>query len=211
MSTEFGNLTLYGKALMASGANYAIGAGLGLALPTADDVNVRSIDGTPLIQIQNQAVQLLPYVGAVYAPGPDWYTQAILQVSTPTSGNDTLLNTGNGLTEAGAINDPTWLFASVNAGYWVYRASPDERLSGVSPLVELHYNKTLNTTDAIEAGAFRIGNSFRNIEMINAVAGVNFEFFGRSYVSVAYVAPLTNGADRFFDGELRVLCNRFFW
>jgi hypothetical protein len=47
--------------------------------------------------------------------------------------------------------------------------------------------------------------------MLNLVAGVNFEFFGSSYLSLAYVAPATNGSDRFFDGELRVLFNRYFW
>jgi hypothetical protein len=211
MATEFGNLTMYGKALMAYGPSYAVGAGLGVAVPTGDNVNVRDINGTPLLQIRNQAVQLLPYVGGIYAPNDQFFSQAILQLDVVTGGNETLVNNGNGLTRVGSMNDPTWLFASFNMGYWIYRTSPMERLSGVSPMVELHYNKTLNASDFIDAGLFRIGNGARDLEMINMVAGVNLEFFGASYLSVAYVAPLTNGGDRFFEGELRVLFNRYWW
>lgn len=211
MNTQFGNLTLYAKTLLTSGDTYVVGAGMGVALPTGDDVTLRDQSGDTLLQINNEAVQLLPYVGGIWAPNDRFYTQAIGQVNVVTSGNPLLANTGNSLTQVGSLNDPTWLFASINAGYWTYRASPSQRLSGVSPLVELHYNKTLNDADQVTAGAFRIGNGATNIEMINAVAGVNFEMYGTSYLSVAYVAPLTTGSDRFFDGELRVLFNRYWW
>ena len=43
------------------------------------------------------------------------------------------------------------------------------------------------------------------------VAGVNIEMFGTTYLNLAYVAPLTQGANSSFDGEFRVLLNRYFW
>jgi hypothetical protein len=211
-NTEFGNLTLYLKGLMFQGDSYAIGAGLGVALPTANDINMLTPNGTRLVQIQNESVPLMPYVGAVYAPNDRFFSQALLQVSTVTSGNPVYFDAGrNGLIPLGTLNDPTWLFASLNFGYWTHRTDPSQRLSGIAPLFEVHYNKTLQDTDSIAVGPFQVGDKFRNLEMINLVAGVNFEFFGHSYLSMAYVAPATNGPDRFFDGELRVLFNRYFW
>jgi hypothetical protein len=202
---------MYLKGLMASGPGYAVGAGLGVAVPTADNINVRSGNGTPLVQVLNQSTHLLPYFGGIYAPNDAFFSQAILQLDVAASGNSTLINTGGGLTRVGSLNDPTWLFASFNMGYWIYRSSPAERISGVSPLIELHYNSTLNNTDAVAAGNFQVGNRFGTLEMVNMVAGVNLEMFGASYLSLAYVAPLTSGADRFFEGEFRVLFNRYWW
>jgi hypothetical protein len=211
-NTEFGNLTLYGKALLLTGDGYAVGAGLGISLPTADDINLLSPNGARVAQIRNESVQLLPYLGGVYAPNERFFAQGLLQIDTVTSGNPTYLNNlQSGLQRVGTLNDPTWLFASLNLGYWTYRTAPSERLSGIAPLFEIHYNKTLQDTDVVSAGVFNVGNSFSNLEMVNLVAGVNLEFFGRSNLSVAYVVPVTGGPDRFFDGELRVLCNRFYW
>jgi len=210
--TEFGNLTLYFKALMLTGDSYAIGAGLGVSAPTADSINLLAPNGTPFVRIENESVQLLPYVGAVYAPNERFFAQALLQIDTVTSGNPVFLNNAQtGPQRLGTLNDPTWLFASFNVGYWTYRADPSERLSGIAPLFEVHYNKTLQDTDSIAFGPFQIGDTFRDLEMVNLVAGANFEFFGRTYLSLAYVAPVTSGPDRFFDGELRVLFNRYFW
>lgn len=211
-NTEFGNLTLYAKTLLYSGESVAVGAGLGIGLPTADDINLLTPNGTRLISIENESVQLMPYVGAVYAPNDRFFSQALLQVSTVTSGNQVYLsNSQTGLQPIGTLNDPTWLFASLNIGYWTHRTDPSQRLSGISPLFEVHYNTTLQDTDTVTAGPFQVGDTYSQLEMINLVAGVNFEFFGSSYLSLAYVAPATNGPDRFFDGELRVLFNRYFW
>lgn len=211
-NTEFGNLTLYGKALLLTGDTFAIGAGLGVSLPTANDINLLAPNGARFVNIRNESVQLLPYLGGVYAPNDRFFSQAILQVNTVTSGNPVYLNVPRaGLQQFGTLNDPTWLFASLNVGYWTHRSDPSRRLSGIAPLFEVHYNTTLQNTDSISVGPLRVGNTNSQLEMINLVAGVNLEFFGRSYLSIAYVAPATGGADRFFDGELRVLCNRYFW
>ena len=211
-NTQFGNLTLYLKGLLLQGDSYAVGAGLGIALPTGNDINLLAPNGARFIQIQNESVQLMPYVGAVYAPNDRFFSQGLLQVSTVTSGNPTYLDVPQlGQVQLGTLNDPTWLFASLNFGYWTHRGDVSQRLSGIAPFFEIHYNTTVNDTDAITAGPFQVGNTFSHLEMLNLVAGVNFEFFGHTYLSAAYVAPATNGPDRFFDGELRVLFNRYFW
>lgn len=40
--------------------------------------------------------------------------------------------------------DPTILFNSISAGYWLYRSNNDRLLQGVVPVVELHLNTPLN-------------------------------------------------------------------
>jgi hypothetical protein len=211
-NTEFGNMALYIKGLVLEGDSYAVGAGLGIGLPTADDVNLLAPNGARLIQIQNESVQLMPYVGAIYAPGDRFFSQALLQVSTVSSGNPTYIDIPQtGLVQFGTLNDPTWLFASLNFGYWTHRGDGSERLSGIAPIFEIHYNTTVNDTDSVGFGPFQVGQTFSQVDMLNLVAGVNLEFFGRTYLSAAYVVPATSGPDRFFDGELRVLFNRYFW
>ena len=210
-NTEFGNLTLYGKALLLTGQSFALGAGLGLAFPTADDVTVGTAGGTSLAEIRNDAVHLLPYVGGVYAPNDRFFAQAILQFDIDANGNPAFITDfQNGLQPVGRLNDTTWCFASFNMGYWMYRAPVSQRLSGVAPLFEVHYNKTTQTSDFVQSGGIRLGEPFENIEMINLVGGATFELFGTSYLSLAYIAPVTGGNDRFFDGEYRVLFNRYF-
>lgn len=66
---EFGNLMIYTKALLYSSPTTAIGSGLGISVPTADDLNVGLTDGTTLVRVQNESVHLLPYIGGIHAPG----------------------------------------------------------------------------------------------------------------------------------------------
>jgi hypothetical protein len=185
---------------------------MGVGLPTADDVTVRTADGTELVRIENESVHLLPFIGGLYMPNERYYAQAMFQLDIDASGSPVYLNNLQGSVPfAGRINDSTYFYASLNAGCWLYRGSSADRLSGISPVVELHYNKSLTDFDTVSAGNLRVGEFGTNFEMINAVAGVNFEFFRASQLQAAYVAPLTQGNDRVFDGEFRVSFNRFFY
>lgn len=210
--TEFGNIPIFAKLRLWQGESYVIGGGLGVSIPTADDVSVRLANGQNLVNVNNQSVHLLPFVGGVYAPNENFYSQCMLQIDVDANGNPVDVTDFNGgRIQGGRLHDSTWMFLSFNAGYWVYRGDETQRISGVSPVVELHYNKTLNVSDNVSVGGFRIGDNSTNFEMINLVAGLNVEMFRTSYLNVAYVCPLTQGNDRAFDGELRVTFNRYFW
>ncbi len=67
-ATEFGNLTLFLKSLLWHNQHTAISGGLGVAIPTADDVVVRYTGGTEAVRVSSRATHLLPFLGGVYAP-----------------------------------------------------------------------------------------------------------------------------------------------
>ncbi len=46
----------------------AISGGLGVALPTAQDLHVQGQNGDPIMQVANQAVRLQPFLGALFTP-----------------------------------------------------------------------------------------------------------------------------------------------
>jgi hypothetical protein len=58
---EFGNLAVYLKTLLWSYQFFALSGGLGVTLPTVEDVEIQLADGTPLVLIENQSVHLEPF------------------------------------------------------------------------------------------------------------------------------------------------------
>ena len=86
----------------------------------------------------------------------------------------------------------------------------------MASIFEIHYNRSLNDLDSVDVpvqissdvnGFFTLGNPANNIDVLNLLAGGVLDFRGRSQVSVTYGVPVTN--DKQFDGELRVMFNRF--
>src|SRR5690606_1559564 len=66
---ELGNMTVYFKALLMSNSDLAVGAGLGVTIPTADDFTGETPGGVPLFHVENESAHLLPYLGFIYSPG----------------------------------------------------------------------------------------------------------------------------------------------
>jgi hypothetical protein len=213
---EFGNLTTFLKALLYNDEQVSVSTGLGVALPTANDVRVISPanPAATLDLIRNQAVHLLPFVGAMYTPNDRWFSQGILQLDIPTNGNTvyTVQDARNfTLNRDGVLTDPTYLFASVSNGYWIHRSNdPNARLTGVALLTEFHFNTTLQATDVVVATGSLVGTRQEGIETVNGVVGTNLMFDQNKSLSLGYVLPIGGGADRAFDGEFRVLFNWYF-
>jgi hypothetical protein len=203
-NTEFGNLQALLKVLIHSGEHWAVSGGLGVTSPTARDVNVRLADGTRLIHIRNDAAHLLPFLGAVFAPNDRFFTLGFLQLDIDANGNRVAVNTGNDLAHAGRLYDSTFLMADVGAGYWLHR-SEFTRLTGFAPMVELHYNKSLEKGDSLTAGGLIVGNAGSNVEALNLTLGATLEFGPCTNLSAGYITPLGGGRDRQFDGGLRVM------
>jgi hypothetical protein len=203
-SVEFGNLAAYFKALLYTTDRLSVSGGLGVTVPTARDLRVRWLDGQDLVRIDNEAVHLHPFAAALYTPNDRWFAQGFFQLDVASSGNLVAVNSGSGLTEAGRINDSTFLFADVGLGYWLRRC-PTGRLTGVAPTVELHYNKSLQAADYVTAGPLTVGNFGRNVEALNLTIGSTFTLGHTTNLAVGYVTPLGGGPDRQLDGSVRVL------
>jgi len=209
---EFGNITVALKTLFEATETWAVSGGMAIAFPTGDDVNVGLADGTDLIRIENESVHLMPFLGLLVTPNERFFAQAFLQFDFDANGNPVLINDFvNGLQPVGDVNDASFLYADLSLGYLLfYRPYDDGFLRSFSPLLEMHYNRSLQKTDVIRSGLFQVGRVAGNIEILNAVVGGRFEFQNDKSLTLAYAIPLGGGADQQFDGELRVIFNWLF-
>ena len=210
---EFGDVSLVGKTLFYNDDELAISGGMQVAIPTADNVNINLSDGTTIVRIKNQAVHLMPFIGALYTPDDRLFAQAFLQFDVAANGNDVLANLDlTRLRQVGTVQESTYTYLDLSVGYWAYLADDQEdTLSGVAPMFELHYNQSLQSGDVVRAGNnFQLGSFGSNFSVVNAVVGTNFQFGSSSALTVGYAVPLGSGNDQQFDGEFRVFFNKRF-
>ena len=209
---EFGNLSLTYKKLLVMRKTWGLAMGLQIATPTADDTRLNTKDGITLVRIDNQAVHLEPFVGGVWAPTQRFFTQFFMQWDVDANGNQTLVNpVGRGLVNAGRLQDPTFQYVDVAMGYWLRQDRHfTRRLTGVAAVAELHWNRSLQSTDVVTSNDFVIGTEENDLEVYNLTLGCFFEFKNNTTVLLGYSTPLGGGNDQQFDGELRLLLNRRF-
>ena len=213
-AVEFGNMSVIFKSIIALGQTWAWSGGMQVALPTAGDTIVRSAPGgQTLVRVNNDSVRLMPFSGLIWAPSDRWYSQTLLQLDTATNGNPAYLGfpgsatiPPGGLAQVGKLQYPTFLYLSFSGGYWLYK-NDRGRLTGFSPIAELHVNQALQGSDVIDGPNYRLGNNYGVISLVNGVVGANWEWGKRSTLTAAYVTPLGGGVDRWFDGEVRMFYN----
>jgi hypothetical protein len=209
---EMGNLTGFFKALLYQNEVWALSTGLGVTLPTADDQVVISDDGSGTIfnRIKNNAVHLLPFLGATFTPTDRFFMQGILQFDAGLNGNSVYGLDSQTLIREGRLNDPNYVFVSLNSGYWIYQAAdPSSLISRIALFGELHFNNTLNTTDSINGQTAQFSENL-DIQTVNAIVGTNILIDQNKSLILGYVTPFGGGNDRAFDGEFRLLVNWYF-
>lgn len=208
---ELGNMMLTYKQLLLAKPTWAVSAGLSVTVPTADDVNVVGTDGTSLVNIANRSVMLGPFFGALWTPNDRFFAQGFLQYQVDTNGNPVSVNTTGSMSQVGTIHDATYQYLDLGIGWWAHRDPNSHGLfKGLAYTAELHWNTTLQDSDAVSFGNLAIGSGATNIETINLILGGHVELAHDTTVSLAYTAPLGGGVDQEFDGELRLFFNRFF-
>lgn len=208
---EFGDLFIAYKALLMSRDDWALSAGLAVTVPTADDTNLFRADGTQLVSLVNESVHLGPFLGWAAVGRRDWFTQGFLQLDVDANGDSVFVNrSGDGLVLAGKQQDTTLLYIDVQVGRWLYRNDRRSRgVRGIAGTVEVHFNRSLQSTDVVAVDNFRIGQAKRDVQILSVVPGATFDL-GPSAVTLGYATQVGNGSDRQFDGELRVIWNRYF-
>ena len=212
-NTEFGNIHATLKALVYSNPAISIATGLGISLPTADDVNVRLANGQNLVQIKNESVLLTPYVAALWTPNSRVFAQTWMQYTVDTNGNPVLLNTaGTGLTSVGQLTSQTLLQLDGQIGYWLIRraGATGLQLSGVAPFIELHYNTTLTNADSVVSNGVLIGDLAGRVDELNLSAGLTMLFGNNLATNLGAVVPLRTGTDRFFDYQIGLHSSYYF-
>ena len=209
-STEFGNLNVILKALAYNSDTFRVSWGLGVGIPTANDVHVTS-GGVDLLRIQNRVVHLMPFVAGLYMPDDQFFLQGFLQLDVGAGGHPVDVSPDlTQLQRVGYLNDATLMTFDVSAGYWLYRDSRAGLLSGLAPFVELHYNAALERADEVSYGPFRIGDLNSRFDIVNLTIGTHFEFGCSSILTIGLGMPLTGLNNREFDYEVGILFNHRF-
>lgn len=225
--SELGDVAVTLKHLLHRSETYALSAGLTVTAPTAQDVRIVLSDGTELLEVENEAVHIMPFIGGLYTPNERCFAQWFLQGDFDASGNP--VRTNNfiaGFADAGTFHDAAYLYFDMSLGFWVYRNPPEIRrtfsdgvqhfhiqskgplhLTGVAPMVEFHYNRTLGGTDSLSTPWLQVGREQGSLEFWNFVLGGTLEFGPSLSVTAAYVEPM--GPDQQFDRAAQVFINWF--
>ncbi len=208
---EFGNMALISKFLLTSSETCALAAGVGVSVPTADDMEVGLVDGTRLIEVENDSVHLLPYVAFLFTPQQsNCFLLTYVTFDFETAGNDVLANVnGTGLEQVGVLQDQHLATFSLALGSWCYENyTRGSMIKRIGWSLETHYTATLNDADTIFVDNFQIGIPGQDLSLVNEVIGGHVQV-GQTIFTGGYAVPLTS-SDRVFDGELRFFANRFF-
>jgi hypothetical protein len=207
---QFGNIRMFAKALLYNSERWKFATGLGIEIPTAEDLSLGLLDGTELLRIENEAVHLQPFVGSLYTPNRRAFVQSFLQVNVDVNGNPVLANPDfTTIHPIGRLYTQPLLLLDGQAGYWVYRSDdPNNWLSGVAGIVELHFNTTLgDSADLVEEDGFAATNLLGDFQIVNLTLGSTIAL-GRTQIQLAAMLPLTE--DRSFDYEFAVYVNHYF-
>ncbi|MFO0915417.1 MAG: hypothetical protein U0795_20815 [Pirellulales bacterium] len=205
---ELGDLFFTLKFLLVQTDRWAFSTGLSFTAPTADDLVVSVRNQSDLLRVQNQAAHIMPFVGWRQQPGERYFWQGILQLDADAAGYNILANNlGNGLQSVGRIHDVTMMYLDMGWYYMLRQSSSGRGITAIVPSVELHFNRSLGSTEAVTTGGLQVGRVDHDIQQLNGAIGTTFFLGNNKTVTLGYVNPLGNGVDRSFDGELRVLTN----
>jgi hypothetical protein len=212
---EFGNLTLIPKFIISEGPDSIWSAGLGINLPTARAASILD-PGTqqPLLTVHNETVNLSPFLGWLWLPSDRTYVMSYVQADFAAGGYRVTDGANNAV---GTLIDQNLFHFDVTVGQFLYR-DYNARLSGIAAQVELHYTTTMQDANPVGLGTGQLGNPFNRLDLLILTAGLNFEFWNASWLTVGCAVPVRGSQDpisglhpeRPFDAEIQVFFNRYF-
>ena len=84
---EFGNMAITLKSVFYQSEMLTAAVGLGISVPTADNVEVGLADGTALVLIENRVVHLIPYLAFLYTPDDTFFAHVFVQADLANGSN----------------------------------------------------------------------------------------------------------------------------
>ena len=210
-ATEFGNVSLATKILLAQSEGFAVATGLGIVFPTGNDAVVLD-DSQDLTEIifGNDAYHLQPFIGAYVAPNECWFFQFFSQLDFDLNGNlvtvpvesPTLSLRTTGADATATLQDQTLAAFDFSFGRWFWFDSPFVRR--IAPMMELHYTTTLEDRDQPDFFPLAIDpfDAENRRDSLNLTYGLYWEVNPLTAVKIAGVTPLrTKAGDKQFDQE----------
>lgn len=192
--SEFGNLMITPKVILLDRDTWKLTGGVSLTLPTADDTRWGDLT------IENESVFLSPFFGLVWTPNDRFFAQAILQYDVDLTGSP-ITGAGPDYTQ---LNGTTWQWLDVGAGVWVIdNTGYSNRLQKMAVVGEFHWNQSLNDRDWI-------GEPVTNVSIVDLTIGAHFLMRNNTTVTAGYAFPIGNSSDQQFNGEFRLMVNKFF-
>ncbi|MBW3600240.1 MAG: hypothetical protein KY475_23585 [Planctomycetes bacterium] len=202
---EPGNLNVGLKTLLYEDSRLAVAAGLGVRTPTADDL--RFAGGNTLVEVENQSVHLLPFLGMLLTPDQTFFGQILVQVDVDAGGNPIYISsTANPRTFQGDIEDQTFLYTSVTTGAWLYDDPCSRGVTSVAGTFEVHNSTSISNPDTIASDSLLVTPGQTDFQSTTLVAGLHLLYAGGGQVTFGYGVPI--GEDRFADSEFRMLLGR---
>src|SRR5690606_33914798 len=123
--TQLGNVRFALKRLWTRNPNAAVrfASGVGVTLPTADDLITFGDNGTELVRFQNNSVQVEPYIALLLTPTDRLFGQVWSSVNFDTGGSRINWNRqvfgGSGSSQ---FIDVPVLAVDGQLGYWIYKS-----------------------------------------------------------------------------------------
>ena len=203
---ELGDVHFTLKALLYGGPVVNVAAGLGIDVPTADDVRVFDSFGHEVLVVKNQSVILTPYIAYLVTPTDRCFFQNWVEFGFATNGNPVSANlTSSGLQSIGRLDDQDLCQIDAQLGYWLVRREDDSTLlSGLAPFVELHYNTTLGNAEQLQSSSSIIGAEAGHTDELNLSAGFMARIGDCLQLAVGAVVPLLGNDERTFDWQVGV-------
>lgn len=210
---QFGNLFLALKGVLIQHNNWLVTAGSSILLPTAADTRVIDpISREEFLRFDNKSTHIMPFIGGAYIPSDRLFAQWMVQCDIDANGNPVIATNNSQQTKIGTLQDFTLLYTDLSVGYWLYKAGyrQQKMVTGIAPIAELHYNRSLTTADSVSDGNNQINQVISDFDNVNIQVGLIFNIRNNSRLGFGYATPLGNSFDRVFDKEFRVTFNRYF-
>jgi len=206
-----GDMSLFYKQLLYEDDMVAIAAGLGVGVPTGDDLALQF--GSQPFTLHDESVHLMPYFGALIVPNDFWFFQLFCQVDVAASGNDFTADRQN--FTFGKLTEQNFFEVSLSGGYWLHDNPDAYYLQGIAAILELHYSTAINDADFFiipgDPTVGAVGNPFNRVDFLNLTSGLHFQIGPLSNLRVGCAVPMhSSGENRQFDSEIQVQFNRFF-
>ena len=205
-----GNLNLIYKQLLVRTEEFALATGVGLGLPTGS--SFKGDFNEQIYQLGNNAVYVLPYIGAAYTGDNNFFAIAYAQLDIAASGDRFTLD-GERL---GTFNAPTFARFDLSGGYWLLRDTGRPYLAGLALVTELHYVTSLTDSDRFTATSPLNGSQFgfnlngNRFDFLNTTLGMHWQITDVTNFRIGGVFPVNPAPHRQFDSELQMSFNRMF-
>jgi hypothetical protein len=178
-----------------------LSAGVAVTLPSGADADIVS-GGAAESSIDNEAVHLQPFIGYLWKPNQCTFVEFFTAADFDANGLAVYDDAG---AFEGRLQEQSLLMVDLTVGKWLYRNRCGCCVTGLAPVVELHYTTTMEDTDSV--GGWE--NPFNRMDVLNLTGGVHCQMGPCCTVTVAAGVPLRDkDGDDLYDTELLLQLNR---